>query len=330
MRHAPEAPSNLDLKTKHPTVNARQMVAEKRQSISAIIRNPGKGLIVIAGPCALTTHEETIKDEDNKLNALEQTLPGLIVAHRLPAWKPRSNPEEPNWGLETLSPEHAETAYRILASTARLHAQVAMEFGYSKQVDRYAHLTSFSWVGARAVKPEFHDSDLMKELALHDPQLPIGIKNGLDGTIRSALRRVEEVAMLRGKSDAPAVLIYRGGENAQTPTSWEENYIVAWKATKGRLIVDTAHGGEQSHDPSGNYKKSVEGQIACAKHLIKLMNDGFVPAGVIMEASDAESTVDPNMPFSSAIDLIREMTSTIRNGQSANLAVNVSQTTRRL
>jgi hypothetical protein len=66
------------------------------------------------------------------------------------------------------------------------------------------------------------------------------------------------------------------------------------------LLVDLAHGSEMAH--TEGFKKSISGQIAALDHLTALAIRGFVPKGILIEASSSISPVDPNMPFNVAIN----------------------------
>lgn len=145
----------------------------------------------------------------------------------------------------------------------------------------------------------------MTKLVTHDPLLPVGIKNDLSGSTDVAVNEARRLSSLREDSDTPVVILFRGGENAKTPEDWEEQYKLAFERTEGRLIVDTAHGVEMAHAPGADFTKSVIGQVACLEHVIKLAEDGFAPAGIMIEASDAISPTNPNMPHSSGISGIQ-------------------------
>lgn len=217
---------------------------------------------------------------------------GLVTLHRIPPWKPRTKVTD--WhGLES-EPATVEAAYRTVAERAAATANVAIEIGHEEHLDRYGDRITLGWIGSRNAG----QLALVDKIALHDVSLPVGVKNAMDGTIDSALGHVRRIEELREGKGAPAVLMYRGGTNAQNPRDWEHQYRSALERTEGRMIVDTAHGGEMAFDPEGNYKKSVAGQLACMKAVTRIAEDhGEVPVGVIMEASSAESPTDPVAPF---------------------------------
>lgn len=272
-------------------------IAIQRKRIGDILTRKVNGLFVVVGPCALTGDVDIIHREGNRIRRLDTDT--LATSHRLPVWKPRSNPVD--WhGEETTNPNGALATLR---RQAKQNANVSIEAGLEHHIDKYAAMLAFAWTGARNI----HNRDLMTKLVTHDPLLPIGIKNDLSGDIDSALNEAQRLSSLREDDDAPVVLLFRGGDNAKTPEDWEEQYKVAFERTEGRLIVDTAHGGEMAHAPDVDFTKSVIGQIACLEHVIQLTEGGLVPAGIMIEASDAVSPTDPNMPHSNAISGVQRL-----------------------
>ena len=166
-----------------------------------------------------------------------------------------------------------------------------------------------------------------KELTKQQQRLTVGIviiiaifsgrgllKNDLDGTIDDALREIDDINSARRhiENSGKAILIYRGGDNAQNPDTWTQNYLNALEQTNGKLIVDTAHGAEMAFHPDGLFKKSVAGQQASLSRVLELAEKGAIPLGIMMEASDTIETsdnrrVDPNMPFNIAIEGLRRL-----------------------
>ena len=291
MRHAPPQPTTQELAARHSlTEGQRTAITLKRQQIGATLLHPGSSLLVIMGPCALTDSPRQITHENSQLNRLATIHPGIVVVQRLCTWKPRTDPNA--WhGMES-TPDEVERAYSIVIEQAGRNGNVGMEVGYSEHHARYHGALALAWIGAR----NNGDTNLLHTAALNDPGLPIAIKNGLDGNLSSALQRVKYINDTRDSSDAPAVLLYRGGTNAMTPKSWEEQCKEAVERTEGRVIIDFAHGSEMAHDPNGNGEKSIEGQLAAFNHGLELAAEGYIPAGIMLEASDTQRVVDPNMP----------------------------------
>lgn len=163
-------------------------------------------------------------------------------------------------------------------------------------------MLAFGWAGSRN-----NDPKLIEAISLHNPGLPFGIKNGLDGSVEIALNQVEIANELREGEDAPVVLIFRGGNTITDPELWEDAYLNALRLTKGRVIVDTAHGTEMAHDPQCQFSKTIKGQILALEHVIEIASSGFSPAGIMIEASDLVSRTDPHMPLKIALNGITEL-----------------------
>lgn len=297
MRLAPETPTTKELQAKHAIPeNVKLKIFEKRNKISDIIKT-GKGLIVIAGPCAMTDETDIFTNEAQRLAQACIDNPGIEAAYRVPHWKPRTNPED--WhGLETTDPHLAYST----ASTIAEHSWAA-EIGHQTHVGRYGDLLTIGWIGSRAVE----DQNLLNEITNKLSSLPIGVKNAIDGSIDSALSNIQTINSARKHNDAPAILIYRGGENTRTPNEWAKQYKTAHEATDGKIIVDCAHGSEMAHDPSGQFKKSIQGQVLAIDHLIELAKQGMMPLGIMIEASDAVSPTDPVIPYDLALDGINRL-----------------------
>lgn len=298
-KEAPHLPTTEQLQSDHQ-LEAEAEIALARERVGGILIGRAPGLVGIVGPCSMNAQTDIIAQEGGQLRRLTETEQGLYVAHRIPVWKPRTNPDD--WhGLETTEPA---LAFRTLARQANEGTGVAIELATMRHAARYMGMLTLGWFGSRNVDGE----NMMLAVARHDIELPVAVKNGLDGRIDSALERVGAVRDARGEDAAPAVLLYRGGENAMTPEAWERAYRNALERTEGKMIVDVAHGSEMAHDPNGGFKKSVAGQIAAMNHVIRIADEyGELPTGIMMEASSARSDTDPLMPFEIAVRGLREL-----------------------
>jgi 3-deoxy-D-arabino-heptulosonate 7-phosphate (DAHP) synthase len=295
---APESPNLAELEQAHPLTEAT-LEAIGTARASSILSGASPGLLAILGPCAMTEDRQTIDQEGDRISALDFPEVGLITLHRQPVWKPRTNAAD--WhGLETTNPR---AAHGTLFGRAAAAANVAIEIGHSPHLHRYGRALTLGWIGSRNAE----DTELLEAVASHDPTLPIGIKNGMNGSIDKALENVDRITELRGNDTGAVGLIFRGGTDIQTSQEWEHAYREALERTNGLLIVDTAHGGEMAHDLNGTYEKSVAGQVACMDHVVRIAEKGELPAGIMIEASDAVSPTDPVMPFVLALDGIVQL-----------------------
>jgi hypothetical protein len=286
-----------------------EAVAKQREYYTTIIANGG--FIGFAGGCSLTEERDLIRSEGEQLAALQANMDDLATGQRLNPWKKRSGVKlapgqpPPYAGLETKSPE---LAHSIIDEQARAYGSVALEVGLPHHVT-YIDRASMIWWGARS-----EDENLLYTLAHHDPRVLVGVKNPLDGKLQPTLDIVASINEQRqtiseklGIMVAPAVLIYRGSDNARTPEEWKEERMQAYEATDGVLIDDTAHGSMRAHHPDKSYDKSVEGQEESWNSLIELAEEGYSGIASMTEASGTRSDVDPHMSFELAIKNIRRV-----------------------
>ncbi len=301
-----------ELAINHPMHAAiRRETAIKRRQIIDV--NEDQRMLVIAGPCSDQLGTET-SYEGELLSALSDD--NVLVIHRRPVWKPRTDPT--SWkGIDQTEPILAAMQ---LAAASQGSVPTAIELGEVEH-QRYIENISFGWIGARSI-----GSTALSSMMIGNPGLPAGIKNDLSGDIEPALETINHVVEGRrrvgGDCAAPVWLINRGG-GATTPETWEEAIRLSVDRTKHHkaagLIIDLAHGGEQAHAPNADMSKTIEGQIAAFDHVLEMLDqaveDRFEPAGIMLEASDvnplAHRQTDPNMPLDVAITKIEELKDTI-------------------
>jgi len=305
----PQTPTTAELQQRYPlSLDAELAIANQRDGISSVLIEPADALFASIGYCALPGRDQrhVMRSEGRQVAALEGIGPSMKTSQRAPAHKARTHPERDWQGEEQTDPEGA---YETTRDQAEQYANVAAEVRCNTHLERYSHMLSWIWTGGRNAD----DDELMDNVALYDRRLPVGNKNGLDGTIETALRQVTRINELRSDYEAPApapapaILVYRGGRNATNPRSWREQYLRALDVTEGKLIVDVAHGSEMAHDPEGNFAKSEAGQILAMEAVLYLAQDNYAPAGIMAEASDLPSRTDPHMPLAVALAGIREL-----------------------
>lgn len=283
-----------------------------RQKVNLILNGETNGLVAIAGPCANHKSRQII-NEGKKLSKLDQS--GLVTLHRQPHWKPRSPRLEGPKPWEGLEDTNYDAALSRMAWAQRKGVKIATELGKTEHINRYSHLLTFAWLGARSLSNYKLQTTIIER---SESNLPLGIKNELSGEIDSAMDFIELVNKNREiiRGDSLATLIYRGGSNFNNPNKWIDQYKRVYDSTDGRFIVDVAHGSEMAFDPKAEFKKTISGQIACMENVILLSEQGLNPKGIMIEASDYENPdpykqTDPNMPFTIALEGIIELHSII-------------------
>jgi hypothetical protein len=281
------------------------IVAEQRARY--VEQVTGGGFIAFAGGCSLTEERTIIRREGDQLAALQTD--SLATGQRLNPWKKRSavapGQPVPYSGLESVMPD---TAFDIVREQALSHGSAVLEVGLPHHT-KYIPYASTIWWGARSKDPE-----LLRLLALYDPRVLFCIKNPLDGDLNKALGTIDGVNEERqrmgerlGIEVAPAILIYRGSDNARTPAAWRNEREKALIATEGMMVDDFAHGTMRAHHPDGRYDKSVEGQERAWEHGIALAEEGLAGVGAKGEASDTRVDVDPHMGFDKGLNNIRRI-----------------------
>jgi hypothetical protein len=200
------------------------------------------------------------------------------------------------------------------------HGNVLAEIGSMEQMDLYHPVLMAAWFGGRNID----NLELMLAIAQKYPNIPLLVKNGLDGDFGPAIHRAKEIERVRGSDGAPAIPLYRGGTNALTPEDSQETYKRAYEATSGRLGYDTAHGTEMAYDPNprdGKVNKSVAGQVLSSQALVHMSQQGYPPLVKFSEASGIESIMDPHMPLDIAMADSRRMYATKLGSRVAAAAV---------
>jgi len=293
MIEASEQPPTHVLHAEHGiSLEAASIVADARNQLAGAIRQHDRHFVSVDGPCPLTNNPETTEAEAVEKKANAVGLAGYTALDRECFFKPRTKPED--WhGIDT---SERAAAYKIISSLAAQHANVTAEVASLDQLKRYNMLTMI-WTGGRNV----HNHELMEGLALAAPDTVVAVKNGLDGDIKPALEQIDRIEELRGPDQAPAILVYRGGTNAQTPQESQDAYKRAHEATDGKLFYDTAHGIEMAYDPEGNFQKSSAGQVLASQALVHMSQAGYAPLGKFSEASSIPSIMDPHMPLDLAL-----------------------------
>lgn len=297
MKVAPPTPTTEHLHAMFPlTDNELQQVAEHRTLFVSGMEGITPVLVGAEGQCSTTKRDAQITLREGTVTRdLILDASNLFALKRINNWKPRSNPDD--WhGLETEDPE---LAYQLLVETVRAGAATCTELAVVMHALRYAQTLTMGWVGARN-----RDASEIEAISEVDPLLPLLIKNDLDGTHDWAQNMVGELRQ-KGRS---SYLLYRGGSALSTPAQWESAVLHVIEQTEGKIMLDLAHGSEQAHDPEGRFRKSAEAQLRALEHYLAMgERTGLWAHGIMLEASDAPSDTDPNMPHIAAINGLRDI-----------------------
>lgn len=293
-------PAQLD--ELHPlNESSGRTIEETRDAIINILRGADTRMIAIVGPCSM----DDSKLEDGtpsvirfaeKLEEISETpivKSNLLTIMRVPPAKPRT---DLGWaGLDETDPIEAHWLMKEIVDTGM---PVAMEVMDRDQLARYGGMLSLGWIGARNNK----DTLLRRTLSAF-PELPLLCKNDDHGDIDAAVAALETIATkqtnvrvtLRDGStgvlresvgNSNTGLLWRGGSDMPNPTGFS---VGLHETARKRMPygVDCSHGSAQAFDPSGQFKKTVEGQLRSFDSLIEHMEReqlALQPAAVMVEA----------------------------------------------
>ena len=272
-----------------------------RTRASRGIRSEIPVLVAGVGQCSTNVRDVHITRKEaviNKQFACEHTDVELLQRqnHR----KQRSLRTDGTKPWEGMDDSHPEEAMKLHEESKAAGDQLCMEITQSDHLDKYTPGLVMAWFGARN-----RDKGFMVEAAIVEKHMLLGIKPDVTGDPEWSFTIIDALNHIRSNvgGTAPVFLIDRGGTNFDTPQKWEDNTKRLLDRTDGIMMLDLAHGSEQAHDPNGNFGKSVEGQIRAMEHYIKIGEQtGMWANGILLEASDAPSDTDPNMPHQIALD----------------------------
>lgn len=288
-----------------PSEAALQTVETARASISRILNGNDDRLLVITGPCSIhdisaATEYAAFVSEYSSKYAGE-----LLLVMRAYFEKPRT---VVGWkGL--INDPFIDGTFRIndglrlsrkfLCDISEMGVPAATEFLDVVTPQYLADLISYGAIGARTTESQVH-----RELA-SGLSMPIGFKNGTDGTIQVAIDAVRSahhshcfpsvtkdgvVAVFETRGNGDAHIILRGG--SRTGPNYGEEHIreCAEKLTAAKLpasvVVDCSH---------GNSRKDYSRQPIVAAELAEQIAAGQrAIAGVMLESNLVEGRQDWN------------------------------------
>ncbi|MCP9775520.1 3-deoxy-7-phosphoheptulonate synthase [Cyanobium sp. WAJ14-Wanaka] len=262
------------------TERSAATVQQARQRIQAIMHGRDQRLLVIVGPCSV--HDVGAAKEYANAIALEQERhrDQLEIVMRVYFEKPRTTV---GWkGL--INDPHLDDSYDIntglrlarglLLHLAEMGLPAATEL-LDPVVPQYiADLISWTAIGARTTESQTH-----REMA-SGLSMPIGFKNGTDGSAITAINAMESAAMphhflgINGEGQAAIVattgnpdghLVLRGGKrgtNYHPEAVAEAAAELAKAGLPARLMVDCSHGNSnKDYRRQGEVAEQVAGQL---------------------------------------------------------------------
>lgn len=284
---------------------AQATVASARGAISAVLNGEDDRLIVITGPCSI--HDVGSAKEYARFvkNLAEKHAKDLVIVMRTYFEKPRT---VVGWKGLINDPfingtfqinEGLHIARQLLLDLAEAGVATATEFLDPITPQFISDLVAYGAIGARTTESQIH-----RELA-SGMSMPIGFKNGTDGTVQVAVDAVNAarhshwfpsvtkdgvVAIFETAGNNDTHVILRGGSN--TGPNYGEEFVkdLVARLEKAKLppyvVIDCSH---------GNSKKDYTRQPVVAKELAERIAAGErAIVGVMIESNIVEGRQDYN------------------------------------
>ena len=319
------------------------VVRQARERIQAILHGRDDRLLVIVGPCSV--HDTAAAKEYATAIAQlrQQHLGQLEVVMRVYFEKPRTTV---GWkGL--INDPHLDGSYDIntglrvarglLLHLAEMGLPAATEL-LDPVVPQYiADLISWTAIGARTTESQTH-----REMA-SGLSMPIGFKNGTDGSVTTAVNAMEAAARphhflgINREGSAAIVsttgnpdghLVLRGGK---TGTNYHVEAIATAAAAlvkaglPSRLMVDCSHGNSnKDYRRQGEVASQVATQLrAGSRHVMGVMIESHLVAGNQSIPTDlnqltyGQSITDACIDLATTTDLLAELAAAVKQAQAA-------------
>lgn len=288
------------------TETQQQFITVCRQHIANVISGKDKRLMVVCGPCSI--HElSAAMAYAQKLKGLAESMQDrLLLVMRVYFEKPRSSV---GWKGMINDPD-MDGSYRIekglfqartlLSKLADMQLPVATEVLDPISPQYLSDLISWAAIGARTTESQTH-----RELA-SCLQLPVGFKNGTDGSITAAINAMKtaahehrflgidqqgKAAILHSKGNLDGHVILRGGGGKPNYDAKNVAHISQQLTKNGlnpRLMIDCSH---------GNSNKDPNRQPLVARDILRQIQSGNRNImGVMLEShlnAGAQTLDDP-------------------------------------
>ena len=326
-------------------------VRQARERIQAILHGRDDRLLVIVGPCSVHDVDAAREYADAIARAHSRHRDELEVVMRVYFEKPRTTV---GWkGL--VNDPHLDGSYDINTGLRRARALLLhlAEQGLPAAtelldpvVPQYiADLISWTAIGARTTESQTH-----REMA-SGLSMPIGFKNGTDGSAMTAINAMEAAARphhflgINAEGHASIVsttgnpdghLVLRGGKGGPNYEAEAVEAAAARLAAEGlppRLMVDCSHGNSnKDYRRQGEVLRSIAAQVAGGSlHVMGVMIESHLVAGAQKIPTDlsqldlssltyGQSITDACIDLPTTLALLDELAAAVQTARQRQLA----------
>ncbi|WP_029687153.1 3-deoxy-7-phosphoheptulonate synthase [Tatumella saanichensis] len=271
------------LKALFPLSDAQQQqISASRKVISDIIAGRDKRLLVVCGPCSVHDPDAAIEYAQRYKVLADRYSDSLCLVMRVYFEKPRTTVgwkgliNDPHMDGSFDVEQGLKIARELLVKLVEMGLPLATEALDPNTPQYLGDLFSWAAIGARTTESQTH-----REMA-SGLSLPIGFKNGTDGSLSTAINAMQaaamphrfmginqagQVSLLQTRGNPDGHVILRGGK---VPNYGPEDVAACEKemqkaGLKPALMVDCSH---------GNSNKDFRRQTLVAESVMAQIKDG--------------------------------------------------------
>ncbi|AFY29533.1 3-deoxy-7-phosphoheptulonate synthase [Cyanobium gracile] len=326
---------------------AARTVQQARERIKAILHAGDQRLLVIVGPCSVHDVAAAREYAEAIAQAQRRHRDELEIVMRVYFEKPRTTV---GWkGM--INDPHLDGSYDINTGLRRARSLLLhlAEMGLPAAtevldpvVPQYlADLISWTAIGARTTESQTH-----REMA-SGLSMPIGFKNGTDGSAATAINAMEaaarphhflginkegQAAIVSTTGNPDGHLVLRGGKsgpNFHAEAVEAAATLLARDGLPARLMVDCSHGNSnKDYRRQGEVLRSVAEQVRGGSiHVMGVMLESHLVEGNQKISADlasltyGQSITDACIDLATTLDLLVELAEAVRQAQARSLAL---------
>ncbi|MBS0878353.1 MULTISPECIES: 3-deoxy-7-phosphoheptulonate synthase [unclassified Tatumella] len=296
------------LKVRFPLTEQQALqVAESRRVISDIISGKDRRLLVVCGPCSIHDPEAALEYARRYKVLADKYSDSLCLVMRVYFEKPRTTVgwkgliNDPHMDGSFDVEQGLHIARELLVKLVAMGLPLATEALDPNSPQYLGDLFSWAAIGARTTESQTH-----REMA-SGLSLPVGFKNGTDGSLSTAINALRaaamphrfmginqagQVSLLQTRGNPDGHVILRGGKTPNySPTDVAACEKEMQKAgLKPSLMIDCSH---------GNSSKDFRRQAAVAESAMAQIKDGNRSViGLMLESNIYEGNQSSEQPRS--------------------------------
>lgn len=176
------------------SVDLALRVQQQREQVRAILSGEDSRLLVVIGPCSIHNIDEAIEYAERLAALSEQVSEHMLLAMRIYIEKPRTTVGwkgllyDPHLDGSADMAQGLQLSRQLMLQMLELNLPVATELLQPLAASYFDDLLSWAAIGARTSESQIH-REMVSGL-----QLPVGFKNGTDGSVGIALDAMRSAA----------------------------------------------------------------------------------------------------------------------------------------